>query len=158
MVSHLQLVGAAESDSTIVTAVIHGSSMQPSLDEGDVIQLHSVDSKTVFRHGQLIAMSFTGRDQRMIKRMFALPGDKLTVENGLLLINDIIVVPAGWPEDFEIPEKKGLVLKRQLQRYNNTIPANRFVVLGDNPFNSLDSLEYGFVERTQITGVVVDDR
>ncbi|KAM3092935.1 signal peptidase I [Phormidesmis sp. 146-35] len=84
-----------------------------------------------------------------IKRVIGLPGDKVEVKNGRVFINDqpiaenyIEEAPQyNWrPEMIGLPER---------------VPADSYLVLGDNRNNSYDSHYWGYVPREKIIGRAV---
>lgn len=130
--------------------------MSPALESGASIKVQAVAPTTAITRGQAVVMTFKGRDNRMIKRVYAAPNDHVSIQAGKLHLNGEIAQPTGWPANYSLPPTVGVALKAQLKRYGNVLPANRFIVLGDNPANSKDSLDYGLIERNQITGIVND--
>ena len=76
----------------------------------------------------------------LIKRLIAMPGDKLVVNSTGVWVNDVLV------EDNIV----GGTLS-----YNLTIPEGYFYVLGDNRDNSSDSRTRGLVPYEDMIGKVV---
>lgn len=76
----------------------------------------------------------------LVKRLIALPGEKIEVHDGNVYINDEILV-----EEYEttIPEYVVDPI---------TLGPDEFFVLGDNRNNSKDSHEYGPIKGDQIRG------
>ncbi|MCA1995039.1 MAG: signal peptidase I [Coleofasciculus sp. S288] len=75
-----------------------------------------------------------------IKRVIGIPGDRVEVKGGAVYVND-----QPLQEDY-IEEKPN---------YNFgpvTVPADQYLVLGDNRNNSYDSHYWGFVPRDKIIG------
>lgn len=130
--------------------------MSPTLKSGATIEVQAIDPLMVIERGQAVVMTFKGRENRMLKRVYAVPNDHVAILDGKLHLNGDSVQPKGWPANYTMPPSTGIALKAQLKRYSHVLPANKFVVLGDNPANSSDSLDYGLIERTQITGIVDD--
>lgn len=81
--------------------------------------------------------------ERILKRLMAVPGDKVKIMNGKLYVNDV-------QEDYDFPEmeEKGLILDEIV------LKEDEYLVLGDNRNHSADSREFGLFSRSQIKGVI----
>lgn len=135
---------------------VQGSSMQPAFQDGDVILIQSVPDDYVFHHHELVSVQFSQRQHPMLKRIFAMPGDRLEIKHNQFVLNGTVVIAQGWSESYQLSDKQQFILQKQLSRNEFILPHNEFVVLGDNYYNSMDSLDYGLIDRRQIVGVVVD--
>lgn len=133
---------------------VQGNSMAPQIMDGTHVRLKPIPNPAEFHHGQLIALKFSRQSTPMLKRVFARPGDHLEIQAGQFVLNKQSVTPEGWAGNYQLSEQQSWLLSKQLQRSDYTIPNNTLVVLGDNPLNSLDSLDYGFVSFEQITGII----
>lgn len=80
-----------------------------------------------------------------IKRVIGLPGDKIEVKGGRVYVNDQ-------------PLREDYIGKEEQPQYQwgpTVVPANSYLVLGDNRNNSYDSHYWGFVPREKIIGRAV---
>jgi len=78
-----------------------------------------------------------------IKRIVGLPGEKVEVKDGHVYINDRPL------------NEKYIAAQPQYEWGPKTVPANHYLVLGDNRNNSCDGHAWGFVPRENIMGKAV---
>ena len=89
--------------------------------------------------------------QTFVKRVIGIPGDRIHLENGVVVRNGerlkepyvqhIATMPDAYRDNF--PNEAG----REV-----LVPAGKYFVMGDNRDNSSDSRYWGFVPRENITG------
>jgi signal peptidase I len=89
--------------------------------------------------------------QTFVKRVIGIPGDRIHLENGVVVRNGqrlnepyarhIATTPDAYRDNF--PNEAG----REV-----LVPAGKYFVMGDNRDNSSDSRYWGFVPRENITG------
>jgi signal peptidase I len=122
-----------------------GSSMSPTLDEGDRIFVR----KDSYRdrepeHNDLVAfLNPADRRQTWVKRVIALPGDTLEIKEGIVHLNGAAIkeVSSVRLDKASLPPV--------------TIPAHHCYVLGDNRGNSRDSRHFGPIPMIALVGKVV---
>ncbi|MCE3263350.1 MAG: lepB [Pseudoduganella sp.] len=165
---------------------IPSASMHPNLLEGDVVFVNRVayDLKvpltdlSVSRLGEPqrgdVVTFFSPLDRtRLIKRVAALPGDRVEIRNERLIINGKASAYAVLGDAVERIEQVGELTALQLQEHNAsasysiqvlpqvaakrdfgpvTVPAGSYLMLGDNRNNSHDSRYIGFVPRELLIG------
>lgn len=126
--------------------IVHDISMEPTLTEGDRLLVEKVSYRFDWlKRGDIIIFKSPEDDRLLIKRLIALEGDKVEVRDGKVYVNGEISL-IGLPEEPETPD--GL-----LPEYTNmTVPEGMAYVLGDNRPYSLDSTEFGPVEKKWIKG------
>jgi len=125
--------------------------------------------------GDIVIFAANGRAQ--VKRIVGLPGDKVQMKDGILLINEKPVKRKYIKEeDFADPLGRNVTYKRYKETLPDgyehdiyeisddapldntepfTVPDNQYFMMGDNRDQSLDSRageEVGFVEQQQIIG------
>lgn len=127
--------------------VVDGSSMTPTLRNGQMVAVN----KLVYTLGEpdygdvIVFFSrspLTGEKRELIKRVVALPGDIITIADGLLYVNNELVMEDYV--DFQMTDNYGPV---------ELLPGEIFV-LGDNrrPAGSYDSREFDAVELKDVIG------
>ena len=87
--------------------------------------------------------------KQLIKRVVALPGERVIIEEGVLTVyND--EHPQGFSPDEQLPP--GTIAGSAPETLDTTIPENHVFVAGDNRANSLDSRAFGPVHVDNIIG------
>ncbi|MDH3593584.1 MAG: signal peptidase I [Rhodospirillales bacterium] len=134
---------------------VAGSSMAPTLSPGQKVW---VDPGTYAEHaparGDLVALAFKTRARLMVKRVVALPGDRLEIRDGRLWRDGRPLEEPYLAAPRVLAAKAARLLALQLSRNGGRVPAGHVVVLGDNTAGSFDSGDYGFVSLDQIVGRV----
>jgi len=128
---------------------IPSESMLPTLEVNDRI----IVEKMTYRfdspeRGDIVVFWPTERLRRdnpslkdaFIKRVIGLPGDKVEVRSGQVYVNDQPI------EENYIAEPPGYDWSPEM------VPADQYLVLGDNRNNSYDSHFWGYVPRENIIG------
>lgn len=136
----------------IKPTIVKETSMQPTLYANNYIFL----SKQAYRfsepkRGDIVVFhtnlkTETGKEKLLIKRVIALPGDVITIEDGKVFLNGEI-----QQEDYTMePYTSGSV--RDLE-----IPEGSLFVMGDNRQSSADSRDpnVGFVQEDKVIGKAV---
>jgi len=161
---------------------IPSGSMRPNLLEGDVVLVNRLafDVKLPLsdvivaplaepRRGDIVTFSSPRDGTRLIKRIIALPGDVVEMRNELLFVNG---QSASYSEVDFVTEPDNLTAMRTTELAGKTqrriqwlegveakdsfgpvrVPADHFLMLGDNRDNSADSRYFGFVPRHLLIG------
>ncbi len=124
----------------IVTPVeVNGSSMYPTLEDGDIMMLNRVGFKLSNLDRFDIVVIDNG-DSLLIKRIIGLPNEKIKVENNVLYING---------EKVDEPFLDESVLTRNFEYINGE---DCYFVMGDNREVSLDSRMLGCFNIKDIKG------
>ena len=124
-----------------------GPSMSQTLNSQDIVLL-SRSHYRFFDMKRFDIIAFEYEDTKyLIKRVIGLPGDKVEYRNNNLYINNKIV-----EEEF--------ITNQQTKDFSlitlgyETIPKGKYLVLGDNRENSLDSRNFGLIDEEDILGKV----
>ena len=112
----------------LVRVTVTGSSMAPTLRPGDRVLVRRASTRSL-RRGDLVVFARPREPRRswMIKRVLAGPGDPVPR----------VEVPVLWGYQ------------------ESQVPRTCFVVVGDNPADSYDSRQFGYVRAKDLLGVVV---
>jgi signal peptidase I len=123
---------------------IPSESMVPTLRIGDRVLVN----KFIYRFAQpergdiIVFESVEGGGEDLIKRVVGVPGDKISVRGGRLLVNGE-------------PQREPYVYKKYPDRSSSaptTVPEDHVFVMGDNRANSRDSRYFGTVPEKKIEG------
>ena len=140
---------------------VNGASMDPNFHNGQFL----LTNKLSYRFGEPQrgdVVIFTAPPQAncpiglncdFIKRIIAMPGERVKVENGQIYINGRVL---SEPYESSIPRTNaGLTAQSFLpDGVERIVPENSYVVFGDNRGASSDSREWGPVEMKRIIGKV----
>lgn len=126
-----------------------GPSMQTNLYSGDIVILN----KIVFKFRDIRrcdVISFEYDSKNLVKRVIGLPGDYIEYKDNYLYINgkkytEDYLNDGVVTKDFKLEDLKGNYTK---------IPDNMYLVLGDNRTDSMDSRDFGLIDKKDIKGKV----
>ena len=157
---------------------IPSGSMRPNLLEGDVVLVNRLAYNLKLpltdvvlartgepQRGDVVTFSSPKDGTRLIKRLIALPGDTVVMRDKQLRINGQLAqyAIAGAPTMKELPVEEALAgSERRIQWLTPhgpaddfgplVVPADHYLMLGDNRDNSADSRYFGFVPRNLLIG------
>ena len=127
----------------IKPTIVHGTSMNPTLQDGDYLLV----SKQTYtfeepERGEIIIFP-VGEDNKLyIKRVIGLPGDVITIKNGEVYVNGKEDAQNYTLDGYTSGNIDELV-----------VPDGEVFVLGDNRLNSIDSREIGTKKIDDVKGV-----
>jgi signal peptidase I len=123
---------------------VEGTSMVPMLQDQDRLFINKLAYRMGdVRHSDVVVFHYP-RDitKSYIKRVIALPGDRLRIDHGRVYVNDVKLaepyVPARYADERSQPEM--------------VVPAGEYFVMGDHRSISSDSRDFGTVDRGLIYG------
>lgn len=130
-----------------VTKVV-GSSMFPTLQDEELLVLNKVKYRFQdVKRGDIISLKYADT-KYLIKRVVGLPGESVVIQDSCLYINNEKLEEAYISKDLKYKD-----FSLQDLGYS-VIPQDKYLVLGDNRVNSLDSREIGLVSKEDIIGKV----
>lgn len=126
---------------------VEGTSMLPSLDDQERIFINKfVYNFEPIERGDVVVFHYP-RDiaKSYIKRVIAVPGDRVRIDDGQVYVNDRRLresyVPAEFTDDRSLAE--------------TVVPRGCYFLLGDHRSSSSDSRDFGPVSRRYIYGKAV---
>lgn len=131
---------------------VSGNSMVPTFHNGDYIMTDKVTYRVSQpQRGDIIVLK-NPRDenQDFIKRIIALPGDSIKIEEDQVFINDLLIQELYLP--IGILTRPGNFLQ---DSESIKVPENQYFVFGDNRNASSDSREWGAITEQEIIGRVI---
>ena len=157
--------------------VVPTGSMKPTILEGDRILVNKMayDIRVPFTHislhkvsdpsrGDIIVFDSKPSDKRLVKRVAAIGGDRVMLENNILYINGEQLQYNTISSTLDTIDKlenllgieHGVRVHKQVSALSSfpelDVPNGYYLVLGDNRDNSADSRVIGLVPRNEIIG------
>jgi signal peptidase I len=128
---------------------VEGTSMMPGLTDQERIFINKYTYKlgagSVARNDLVVFHYPYDPSQSYIKRIIGLPGDSVQIVDGAVYVNGKTLfepyVPLEYRDHVSLPKE--------------SIPADKYFVLGDHRSSSNDSRVWGFVDRREIYGKAV---
>ena len=125
-----------------VLAYVKGSSMRDTLRNGEVVFALRRNLCRELRRFDVVLCRYPGRRELFVKRIVALPGERITLDEGAPVIDG-----AALEEHF--PLRRG---RRTMEE--RTMGEKEYFVMGDNRPCSRDSRAVGPIEEREILAVV----
>lgn len=137
----------------ITPVIVKGSSMEPTLNENEILFLSKISYKVHdIERFDIVVVDTKG--ELIIKRVIGLPGEKVEYKNDKLYINDEEVedpYPKNQTTDFDLED----ICNIRHDNCTTIIPDDKYLVLGDNRGVSADSRSKGLFNLEEIEGKVV---
>ncbi|MHC5374446.1 signal peptidase I [Enterococcus sp. LJL120] len=130
---------------------ISGFGMVPTVRNGDVVLLQK--QAEIQRFDLIVYRQGT---ETFIRRVVGLPGESLDYQDDTLYINDEPIIERFIVDEINNAQNNGSQFTEDFRLVDiigeTEIPEDSYFVLGDNREYSLDSRNYGVVEKSQILG------
>ncbi len=128
---------------------VSGSSMVPNFIDGDYIITDKLSKYFgPYQRGEVIILKNPrNTSEDYIKRIIGLPGEKIKVDDGKVFINGQALSEPYLPTGLTTSPGDFLHNGQEI-----TIPANYYIVFGDNRPASSDSREWGLLQKDLIIG------
>ena len=132
----------------VQTVHVLGSSMSLTLHDNDLLIASKISYKIHDpQRGDIIVFKPPNEDSRdFIKRVIALPGDKIRITNSVVYINGQVLhepyLPERWTYNNNWPA----------DGQDRLVPPDQYFVMGDNRNHSSDSRSFSFIDRDAILG------
>lgn len=129
----------------ITPAIVDGKSMEPTLYNNNIVLLNKLDYRlNDIKRFDIVVIKLN--EEKLIKRVIALPGEHVEYKDDNLYIDGFIVdenFKHATTNDFKL-EKIGYL----------KIPGDKYFVVGDNRNDSVDSRMIGLIDKKDIVGSV----
>lgn len=131
--------------------LVSGASMEPNFDTGNYLLVDEITYRLrAPERGEVVVFKYPNDPSvYYIKRIIALPGDRIVLNNGeIKIFND------QYPEGFKLSE---YYLDKNLKTMGNldvVLDKNDYFVMGDNRSFSYDSRSWGPLPKDDIVGIV----
>jgi signal peptidase I len=123
---------------------VEGTSMLPRLEDRDRLFINKfVYRFTAIERGDVVVFRYPrDPDKSYIKRVIALPGDRLRIDHGQVWLNGKPLREKYVPEEYRDSRSTAEIV----------VPEDCYFMMGDHRSISSDSREFGPVERSLIYG------
>ena len=124
---------------------VEGFSMGNTLNHGDRVFVSRImTTMKLYHKGDMVVFKHEagGKNQKMVKRIIAVEGERVRIENGNVYINEELL-----QEDYITGYTQGSI--------DIVVEKNKIFVMGDNREGSVDSREFGAIDEGEVSGKVV---
>jgi signal peptidase I len=126
---------------------VEGTSMLPRLEDSDRLFINKfVYHISSVERGDVVVFHYPRNpEQSYIKRVIALPGDRVRIDHGVVWLNGKPQIEPYVPEEYQDTESMAEIV----------VPPGSYFVMGDHRCISWDSRKFGPVESSFIYGKAV---
>lgn len=142
--------GQATGHARVELVRVQGDSMAPRIRSGDWIENEVGYYQTgSIARGDIVTLRLSGNHRLFVKRVVAIPGDRVRLAVTSLYVNDNLVLNSAGIE-YEIRSDE---LRAQVELVP-VVPEHMVLVMGEPRKGSLDSSRLGYIPRDAIVGRV----
>jgi len=140
--------------------IVSGSSMEPNFSNGQYLIIDELSYHlSAPQRGQVVVMHYPkDPKQFFIKRVIALPGEKVQIDNGKVMVFNA-QHPQGVTADESYLPNQGLSYPHDVSVVGGkkilTLGNDEYFVMGDNRLASSDSRDWGPLKRSEMVGRVL---
>ena len=121
-----------------------GPSMQPTIGDGQLLIVSRVSFRLrAPRRGEVVAVRLAGDEAVLIKRILAGPGDRIGIEHGQVVVNDVAI------------DEPYVAHRSPWRMQAATLVADQYFVVGDNRGMPMAIHTMGTVDGDRLIGPVV---
>ncbi len=132
-------------DHLFVEKITYGPIIPEMLGMGSPVHMKFMGIREVRRGDIVIFRPPHEKDKDYIKRCIAIPGDRLEIKDGAVIIN-------GSRKDESAYVKGETHDNASVSRVQGIVPEGKIVVMGDNRENSMDGRSFGYLDIEKIKG------
>ncbi len=131
--------------------------MSPRIAPGQLIEIQQGPAECLgtLKHGDVVLFHSDSSRVPLIKALRGLPGDKLAVTDGKIVINGTAAANSAG-EPYRLSPPRAAMIALYVHDDHGVIPPDSFLVMGENPAGSLDSSRFGLVARQAIIGKLIE--
>lgn len=141
----------------IKPVVVRGDSLSGIFENGtEVLIYYNLHECLALSTGDIIIFNYTGNDVPLIKIVHGVPDDYFEIrfvsaDRYELVINNKTVVNS-FNQSYSVQGRS--LLRLYADEFDNIVPANSYLVLGNDVADSLDSRRFGLIHHGDILGIV----
>lgn len=138
--------------------VVQGNSLQGIIEDGATVRIqYGYYGCHIPLRDEVVAIRYAGNKNPLIKVIKGVPGDVFALEpmgggQALLINHRPAFTSAGVPYVFSAQKAK--VFSLYIRDYQGVIPDNAYLVLGNLPEGTMDSSQFGLIDKASLIGRV----
>ncbi len=124
---------------------VRGDSLSPLLPDGSRVMMKPAACAGKVRRDDLVIFRTGARAQPVIKIAKGLPGDRFAVDqDGFIVVNDVALENSAGAV-YRLPARGRAILLAYQHKSGGVIPADTYLLLGDNANSVIDSTRLGLI-------------